>query len=227
MGFKKVYIDSLNLSDMHMESLFIADENYEIEIVKSKFCFYPEVWSTAFKKSLTRNILEAKIIHSYLGLKLPLKIFGVTKKSQTLELAGLYGYNERSQLLRQTFIELAPRLQESKIKRIDIALDYGGAIPNKVIKAIKKTRKLKEFKNTTYYKTAKEKKTNPMMDIKIYNKDKKDKLGFPLMRLEFVFKGSYFKGITLKEIDKLFPKIEKTIKRITGVSVKIQAISSL
>jgi hypothetical protein len=211
-----------------MEGLFIADENYMIEIVKSKSSFYPKVWSRTFGKSLTPNILEAKIVHSYLGLTLPLKTFGVTKNYQTLELAGLYGYNELSKLLRQTFTELAPRLQESKIKRIDIALDYGGAIPSKLIKSILKIRpRTLIYKNTSYYKTAKEKKTNANIDIKVYNKAHKDNLSFPLMRLEFVFKGSYFKGLTLKEIDKAFKKIEKTIKRIVGVSVKIQLISSL
>ncbi len=211
-----------------MEVLFIADENYRIENIKNKSSFYPHVWSKTFGKPLKKNILEAKIIHTYLGLTLPLKTFGVTKLYQTLELAGLYGYNERSTLLRQTYTELAPYLQESKIKRIDIALDYRSAIPSKLIKSILQARpRMLIYKNTTYYKIAKEKKTNANIDIKIYNKAHKDNLPSPLMRLEFVFKGSCFKDLKLKEIDKVFIKIEKTIKRIAGVSVKIQEISSL
>jgi hypothetical protein len=227
MKYKKVYIDSLNLSGRDMGSIFWYDENYLIEDIKTLSTFKPRRWLETFGKSLTKNIFRAKIVHTHLGLTLPLKTFGVTKKYQTLELAGLYGYNERSTLLRQTFTDLASRLQGSKIKRIDIALDYGGAIPSKIMKSITKTRRAFKYGNTTYYKTAKEKKTNAMMDIKIYNKTHKDNLGFSLMRLEFVFKGSYLNNMKLREIDKAFKKMEKTIKRIAGVSVKIQAINSL
>ena len=96
MRYKRVNIDSLNLSSETMESIFFYHQDYSIETVKSKSVFNPKVWLETFGKKLTENITEAKIIHTYLGLTLPLKTFAVTQKSQTLEFAGLHGYNERS-----------------------------------------------------------------------------------------------------------------------------------
>ena len=170
MKSKRVVIDSLNLSDKHLEAMFIYASDYSIETVKSKRKFEPKRWSETFGKSLTQNIIEAKIIHTYLGLTLPLKTFAVTPLSQTVEFGGLHGYNERSKLLVQTFRELESQLQQTRVTRIDVAIDYEGNIPQCIIKALSRTRKPFRYENTTYYKTAKEKKTNERMDIKIYNK---------------------------------------------------------
>ena len=62
------------------------------------------------------------------------------------------------------------------------------------------------------------------MDIKIYNKQMQAKLDYPLYRLEFVFKSSYFKKLLLKDIEMAYKKIEKSIKKATGLSVKIEPI---
>ena len=224
MRYKRAIIDSLNLSDTHLEAMFIHNEDYSMESVKSKGMFNPKVWSETFGKSLKQNIIEAKIIHTYLGLTLPLKTFAVTPLNQTLEFAGLHGYNERSGLLVQTFRELKSQLQQARVTRIDIAIDYEGKIPKSIVKALCRTREPFRYGNTTYYKTAKEKKTNRVMDIKIYNKAHKAKLDYPLMRLEFVFKSKYLTRILLKDIDKAIGKMEKSIKKATGLSVKIASI---
>jgi len=223
MRCKRAICDSLNLSDTQMESIFIYHEDYSIETVKSKSVFKPKVWSETFGKSLKQNIIEAKIIHSYLGLALPLKTFAPTPKSQTLEFAGLHGYNERSRLLVQTLRELKSQLLQSRVTRIDIAIDYK-VIPVSVFKALSKTREPFKYGNTTYWKTAKEKKTNRVMDIKIYNKAHRSKLDYPLIRLEFVFKSEYLKKLLLKDLKKALKKMEKTIKRATGLCVKIDDI---
>ena len=49
----------------------------------------------------------------------------------------------------------------------------------------------------------------------------------PLERLEFCFKGAYFpKGMKLKDLDKNFiSKIEKSIKRFSGIDAKIFPLS--
>jgi len=225
MRYKVANIDSLNLSDMNLEAIFIYHQNYSIEAVKTKSVFSPKVWSKSFGKALTKNIIEAKVVDTYLGLKLPLKTFAVTPLSQTVEFAGLHGYNERSELLVITLNELKSQLQQTRVTRIDVAIDYKGEIPKRIVNAISKLRpKLKQVDNTTYYKTAKEGKTNQFMDIKIYDKAHQAKLDYPLMRLEFVFKTKYLHGVFLKDIDQTIKKIEKSIKNATGLSVKIESI---
>jgi hypothetical protein len=83
-----------------------------------------------------------------------------------------------------------------------------------------------QYKNTTYYKTPKEKKTNATLDIKRYNKQDKEKLPLPMERLEFVFKGAYFQNMELKQLDKIFfSKMEKTINKFSGINSKIIPIS--
>ncbi len=207
-----------------MEAVFIHHQDYSIEAVKSRSVFKPKVWSAAFGKALTKNIIEAKIIHTYLGLTLPLKTLAPTPKSQTLEFAGLQGYNERSRLLVQHLQELESRLQYTKVTRLDVAIDFKGNIPKSIIKALCRIRTPLPWKNTTYYKTAKEKKTNPFMDIKIYDKALHAKLDYPLYRLEFVFKSKYLSGVLLKDIETVHKKMEKTIKKATGLSVKIESM---
>ena len=224
MRYKRAVIDSLNLSDKHIEAMFIYNEDFIIVTAKSKGKFEPKKWYEAFGRSLTKNIIEAKIIHTYLGLKLPLKTFAVTPLNQTVEFAGLHGYNERSRLLVRTFRELKSQLDHTRVTRIDIAIDYEGNIPQCIIKALSKHREPFRYGNTTYYKTAKEKKTNRVMDIKIYDKQIQANLDYPLMRLEFVFKSEYLKKLLFRDIETAYKKMEKSIKKATGLSVKIDGI---
>lgn len=210
---------------MYLETMFIYHPDLIVETVKSKTQFKPDLWHKAFGEPMKKNILEAKIVHTTLGLMLPLKTFAVSPNRQTVEFAGLYGYNDRSKLLVQTFIDLECQLLQTRITRMDIAIDYEGKIPRSIIKALSKHREPFQYKNTTYWKTPKEKKTNQKMDIKIYNKAHKEKLDYPLMRVEFVFRSSYFNMILLKDIDKAISKMEKSIKKAIGINVKIKAIS--
>lgn len=227
MRYKKAYIDSLNLSDRQIESIFIYHQDYVIEAVKTKSTFMPEVWSQTFGRALKRNIIEAKIIHTHLGLTLPLKTFSVTPNTQTLEFAGLHGYNERSKHLLQHLQALKQALAHTRVMRIDIAIDFKHKIPKRVIEQLSQHREPFRYANTTYYKTAKEKKSNQRVDIKIYNKQIQAKLDYPLYRLEFVFKGSYFHKFALRELQSVYKKMEKSIYRTTGLSVKIEPIYGL
>ena len=224
MRYKRANIDSLNLASETMETIFFYNKNYIIETVKSKHIFNPKVWSRAFGKALTKNIINAKIIHTYLGLKLPLKTFSVTPKSQTLEFAGLYGYNERSKYLLLHLQELKSQLMYARVTRIDIAIDFKNRIPGNILKTLSKHRKPYKYKNSTYFKTEKEKHSNRIMDIKIYNKSLKVGLNEKIIRLEFCFKSGYLNNILLKDMKSIYIKIEKSIKRITGLNVKINHI---
>ena len=225
MRVKKGNIDSLNLSDEHFASLFMRNEDYSIETIKSPSVFNPKVWKEAFNKSLTRNIVRADIVHTYLGLTLPLKTFSVSQNVQVLEFAGLHGYNERSKLLRVHLKELWSQLQYTKLTRGDIALDYP-KIPHKVIKALKANREPFKWLNSTYFKTEKEKKKNYYINVVAYDKAEKENLSEPMERLEFSFSGAFLKDMYLKDLPKVCEKMEKAIKKKIGVSVKINPLFS-
>jgi len=227
MRVKRAEIDSLVLSDAHIEAIFIHNEDYSIETVKSKSIFEPKRWSETFGKSLKRHIIEAKIIDTYRGAILPLKTFASAPLTQTLEFAGLHGYNERSELLVETFKELESQLQQTRVTRIDVAIDYESNIPTDIVKRLSRAREPYRYGNTTYLKTPKEKKMNDYIDIKVYDKNYQAKLGYPMMRLEFVFKGSYFNKLLLKDLDSAIKKMENTIRRLAGVTVKINPIVDL
>ncbi len=218
-------IDSMNFGGFDLESLFNND-NYIIEEVKTIGVFKPKRWAETFGKSLTKNIIEAKIIHTLTGLTIPLKRYASAKDIQVIEFAGLHGYNEKSKLLKSLLMELISKLQQCKIKRIDICFDYP-KVPNRIIKKLCSSgRESFQYKNTIYYKTPKEKKSNSIMDIKRYDKQIKEKLLLPMERLEFVFKGAYFKDITLEQLDKQnLNKMEKTILKFSGINSKIIPIS--
>ena len=227
MRYKRANIDSLNLSSEIMEAVFIFHEDFTIETVKSRIIFNPKVWRKTFGRALTKSIIEAKIIHTHLGLTLLLKVFARTPKKQTIEFAGLHSYNERSELLLQTLEALRERLLNARVTRMDVAIDFNGNIPKGITKALSKLREPFRYGNTTYWKTKKEKKTNRRMDIKIYDKAHQAGLDYPLMRLEFVFRAEYLKELQLKDIETVYQKMEKTIKRITGLNIKINHILDL
>jgi len=217
-------IDSLNFSSSDLEALF-DDNNYSIEVVKSIGIFEPQRWREAFKKPLSRNIIEAKILHTSTGLELPIKRFSTAKDKQTLEFAGLHGYNEKSRLLRELLQSIESQIQDEVITRLDIAIDFKGKIPNRVIKKLCKSRTPFKWINSTYLKTDSEKKKNYHTNILLYPKHKKVDLSYEIERLEFSFGGAYFRGkYTIVELEKLYGKIEKTIKRFTGLEVVIKPL---
>ncbi|MCD4668308.1 MAG: hypothetical protein K8R44_06955, partial [Sulfurimonas sp.] len=202
----KGVIDSLNFSSSNLEELFCS-EDYIIETVKSIGIFEPDVWLKTFKHSLMRNIVEAKILHISNGLTVPIKRFSASQNKQTLEFAGLHGYNDKSILLSELLRELMPSIQNEVITRIDVAIDFKGKIPYKVIKKLCETRVPFSWHNSSYLKTESEKKTNTHINIILYPKHIKENLAYELERLEFSFRGSYFKGPYLvKDIQKVYLK---------------------
>lgn len=223
MRVKRVNIDSLHISDKYLVSMFEYNEKFKLETVKSKRVFDPAMWFSTFGKSLTRNIVHADIVHTHLGLTLALKTFSRSQEVQVLEFAGLHGYSERSKLLNVHLQELWSRLLHTKLTRIDIALDWE-KIPNKIFKALMANREPFKWKNSTYFKTAKEKKKNYYINIVAYDKTIKDKFDYQMERLEFSFSGAFLKDMYLKDLPKVIKKIEKAIKKKIGVTVKINPL---
>jgi len=218
-------IDSISLRSDDFSQLFTS-EDYIIEPVKSIGVFEPKLWSETFKKSLTKSIMEAKILHTSTGLTIALKRYNRSPTKQSLNIAGLQGYDDKSRLLNDFLKAHILEFMECEIKRIDICIDFV-KVPNRIIKKLCEKREPFKFHNTTYYKTPKEKKTNMKLDIKRYDKQKEANLPKPMERIEFCFKGAYFsKGMKLKDLDKKFIlKMEKSIKRFSGLDVKILSIS--
>jgi len=210
----------MNFSSEHLEAYFINDD-YIIETVKSIGVFNPDAWLEAFKKSLTKNIVEAKILHTSTGLTLPIKRHSRNQTKQTLEFAGLHGYNEKSKLLSELLSSLLVHIQNEQVTRLDVAIDFKGKIPNRVIKKLCEDREPFRFWNTTYYKSKSEKKQNNRLNIKTYNKSLTKNETQNIYRLEFSFLSSYLQKIQVKDIEKSFIKMAKTIKRFSGLDIKI------
>ena len=217
-------IDSMNFSSSHLEDYFISDD-YIIETVKSVSIFEPQRWVEVFKKPLTRNIIEAKILHTSSGLEIPIKRYSISPQKQTLEFAGLNAYTSKSKLLNELLNDLYSHIQDEVLTRIDIAIDFKGKIPNRVIKALCKDREPFKYWNTTYYKTVKEKRSNARLNIKTYSKSNKEKLSEEIQRLEFSFTSQYLKNTKVKDLEIMFKKMEKTIKKFSGLEVKIYPLS--
>lgn len=221
-------IDSISFRDLDFEQLFTS-EDYIIEVVKSVGVFEPQRWLETFKKGLTKSIIEAKILHTSTGLTIALKSYNRSPTKQTLDIAGLQGYDDKSELLNDFLEAHFLEFMECEIGRIDICIDFV-KVPNRTIKRLSLCRDIiKPVLNTTYMKTKSEGKTNQTLDIKIYDKQKEAKLSRPLERVEFCFKGAYFqKGMKLKDLDKKFlSKMEKTIFKFSGMDAKISPISNI
>ncbi|QFR42408.1 hypothetical protein [Sulfurimonas xiamenensis] len=218
-------IDSISLRSENFEQMFTSD-NYIIVTVKGVGIFEPKLWRDAFKQRLTKSIIEAKILHTSTGLTIALKRYNRSLTKQTLDIAGLRGYDDKAMDLNNFLQSHFLEFMECEIKRIDICFDFL-KVPNRVIKRLCDKREPFKFCNTTYYKTPKELKTNDTLDIKRYDKQKEAKLPRPMERLEFCFKGGYFpKGMKLNNLDRNFlSKMEKTIKRFSGIDAKIFPLS--
>jgi len=217
----RAFIDSINFKNCTFEN--ILDDGFIIEDVKTIGVFNPDRWREEFGKKTTRNMTEAKIIHTANGSVIPLKRHSANQSIQIIEFAGISGYTEKSKLLKDVLFELKEKLNDSHIHRIDIAIDME-KIPRSIINELLEKRTPFQYGNTTYFKTCKEKKTNQHIDIKHYNKALTDNLSYPLERLEFCFKGQYFQKIKFKDIETLFNKMQKGIKRFSGLSVEIQSL---
>jgi hypothetical protein len=218
-------IDSISLRSENFEQMFTS-EDYIIVIAKGIGIFEPKLWRDTFKKPLTKSITEAKILHTSTGLTIALKRYNRSPIKQTLDIAGLQGYDDKAKDLKAFLEAHFLEFMECELKRIDVCFDFV-KVPNRVNKKLCAKREPFKFRNTTYYKTPKELKTNVKLDIKIYNKQREANLPRPLERVEFCFKGAYFpKGMKLKDIDRIFlARMEKTIYNFSGIDAKIFSIS--
>lgn len=169
------------------------------------------------KKGIDKQLKELKNLYQYLailetqtGLKYKIMQHKRAKKIN-ITFQGLKQYTEISELMEydlKSFLELFKN--DIEVIRLDVAIDNQKAFNLDSI-ARNTNRSINPFFNTTYFKTAKEKKVNEHLNIKHYYK-----IDVKLYRLEFVFLKRYFKRKNpLESIEKTIQKaIKKRIKFI-------------
>ena len=169
------------------------------------------------KKGIDKQLKELKNLYQYLailetqtGLKYKIMQHKRAKKIN-ITFQGLKQYTEISELMEydlKSFLELFKN--DIEVIRLDVAIDNQKAFNLDSI-ARNTKRNIYNFFNTSYLKTAKEKKVNEHLNIKHYYK-----INVELYRLEFVFKKRYFQGKNpIQTIEKTIQKaIKKRIKFI-------------
>jgi len=222
--YKTAHIDSFNFSSAYIEELFRSDD-FVIELVKGIGVFEPKRWLEVFKQKTTPNIVEAKIIHTIDGLVLPLKRQSRSPHKQTIEFAGIHNYNDSSKRYKALLRRLLNHIKDGKVTRIDIAIDFNKPISERVLRQLRKNRTPFVFRNSVYLKTDKEKKKNTYININLYPKHIKDDIAKEVYRLEFSFRGDYFKGNSdPKNLEVIILKMAKTIKKFTGLDIEIKPV---
>jgi hypothetical protein len=136
-------------------------------------------------------------------------------KDITITFKGLHQYSKLSKTMEKdykAFIELFHN-NIIALSRVDTAID---SITRPNIRTIAANIKRTPFKykKTTYFKTAKEKKTNQHLDIKHYHKKTPH---ITTHRIELCFKGRYLTGST----NKIEETIQKTVNKAFGYPVEI------
>ena len=174
------------------------------------------------KKGIDKQLKQLKNLYQYLAILetqtgLKYKIMQ-HKRAEKINISfqGLKQYSEISQLMEydlKSFLELFK--EDIQLIRLDVAIDNQKAFNLDSI-ARNTNRNIYNFFNTSYFKTAKEKKVNEHLNIKHYYK-----INVELYRLEFVFLKRYFKGKNpMKTIEKTIQKaIKKRIKFIDSFAL--------
>jgi hypothetical protein len=211
-------IDSMVVAITHNDYNMILEhgDKYREEVIKDKFfgIYEPKNWRK-FEKKIHDNILRASILHAYNGIELPIKIISQAREKSIVEFRGFESYSQKGIDLKKIFKELENSLLNGLVHRLDICLDFSYK-PYMVLKELKKIRIPTVRYKTTYFKTVSEKNKNNYYDIAYYHKKQ------VVHRVEFRFKKSFLKNVTLKEIENVFGRIEKTISKCTKLTVKIE-----
>ena len=226
------HIDSLNLCSPVLSSFFINNDNYKVECLKNKSKHDTGKCLEYFGDTFLNETKEGKCVCPFVEIDaimchqkimIPMKLHARSKKSPTVEFAGLKRYDDRADTLKMVLCEVSPYVQDSIIKRIDIAIDFVGRIPNKVHKGLVRRRTVHKEGTTRYYKTRGEGKRNPAVNIIAYDKGKKENLQLEkkLLRLEYQFLAPFIGKVMLKDIDELIKKIERRINKDTLLNIKV------
>ncbi len=163
-------------------------------------------------KPFGKQLIEIRNLYKFLAILetqtgLQYKIMQhCTAKKISISFMGLKQYNETSSLMQYDvnhFLELFK--EDLQLIRLDVALDTKQPFNvSQIAKNLNRT--IKPFKDTTYFKTPKEKRVNRTLDVAYYFKKE-----VCLYRLEFRFKKRYF--VSSNPVLQIEKTISKTIKK--------------
>ncbi len=239
-------IDSFNISHPDLLALFKHKDEYNVIQVhpsakedKGEHHYRTNFGKSFYNKTKDGNRVcpysEVYVVHSQCGATFPITLHNKSKNfSYTADFAGLTGYHEKSEQLRSVLADIWEDIQEYRIKRLDTAIDFNGAIRKKTVTALLSSgRVAKTFENTTYYKKANQTgKSSGYVDILSYDKKKKNNekelSGYDeVQRLEFRFFSNYFryKEVKVKDLDIALKKIENFILKNADIHIKTSKLN--
>lgn len=180
-------------------------------------------------KRINKRAMFVGIMHTQRGLMYPLSYYK-NGRGVIVEFNGLTQYqkrdfvlNESSELIRQDLNEFVSSGLDFELHGVDICMDSQKPIKS-ILMAIGRKREPQIFKTTTYYKTSSQPKgkANDYLQVYSYDKQAKNKLDYPLHRIEFAFKSAALRGS--KSFDEAIGKAAAKVARWAGEKeVKISA----
>ncbi len=204
----KGYADSVAL-EISMDILAKLTDIAVINTAKNKIVLNQELLPSfkLGKKVMLYDYLA--ILETQTGLQYKL-MKHIRAKNIMLTFQGLRQYDEVSRLMMIDFKAIMERLQDDCVLvRLDVCFDENKPFNVQRIAKLM-NRVAMRYKNTVYFKTAKEKKKSQHLNIKHYKKFD------DVYRLEFVFGKRYLQG-SKEDVKKC---ISKTIKKALGKSFK-------
>ncbi len=187
-----------------------------VTVAKSGIIFNDNLAKTMINNRLIKSknlqLIELKNLYEYLAIVetqtgLTYKIMQHKRaKKVNITFQGLRQYSEVSELMKHDLKEFTELFKDYiTIKRLDVAID--NAEPFNEDKIAKNMNRIISPRwDTTYFKTAKEKRVNEHLNIKHYYKEVDEKY-----RLEFVFSKRYFNSKNPKHL--MIKTIRKAIKK--------------
>ncbi len=154
-------------------------------------------------KRINKRALFVGIMHTVRGLMYPVSYYK-HGRGVIVEFNGLTQYRkkefvltEASELMRQDLKEFVSNGLDFELHSVDICIDSPKPIKS-ILKAIARKRKPnnEKHKTTAYYETSSQPKgkANDYLQVYVYDKKVKNKLAYPLHRVEFAFKSAALKG---------------------------------
>lgn len=182
-------------------------------------------------KKINKRALFVGIAHTQRGLMYPISYYR-NGRGIVIEFNGLTQYDkkefvltDKSELMRQDLREFVSSGLDFEVYALDVCFDTPKPAKS-ILRAIERKREPKTYRGTTYYDAkAQTTRKNNYLRLYAYDKQAKDKLAYPLHRVEFSFKAAAVKGAT--NFDDAIQKAAAKLARWTDKkTVKISAFWS-
>lgn len=187
-------------------------------------------------KKINKRALFVGIAHTQRGLMYPISYYR-NGRGIVIEFNGLTQYDkkefvltDKSELMRQDLKEFLHSRFDFEVYALDVCFDTPKPAKS-ILRAIERKREPdNEHKTTTYYKTDSQtkqrKRKNDYMQICSYDKGIKNKLAYPLHRVELSFKAAALKAVE-RNFDDAIQRATAKVARWTGKkTVKISSFWS-